>query len=122
MNFRDHGTPQTPADLVHHRCIRNIHHSGAPYARSFSRNGESVDFEPIGPLSLDDQDLILGAAVSGAALAYVWEGRARPLIEAGRLAPCLDAWCAPEDWLHIHCPNRRHMSAGLRVVVDALGV
>lgn len=118
--FRTHGVPQVPADLMRHRCIRNIYPSGIAYPWSFSRDGEAVDFEPVEALSLDDMDLMLSAAQSGAALAYVWADRAKPLVAAGRLMPCLEDWCAPEDWLHLYYPTRRHMSAGLRAVVDAL--
>lgn len=62
--FRTHGVPKTPADLVHHRCIRNIYPSGTPYAWSFSQGGDNLDFEPTGPLSLDDQDLIFGKGIA----------------------------------------------------------
>lgn len=59
-------------------------------------------------------------ALSGVALAYVWENRAEREIQDGRLIRCLDDWCAPEDWLHLYYPSRRHMSAGLRAVIEAL--
>jgi DNA-binding transcriptional LysR family regulator len=60
------------------------------------------------------------AALSGAALAYVWEGRARAHIESGRLIQCLAAWCPLEDWLHLYYPTRKYLSAGLRAVIKAL--
>jgi len=32
------------------------------------------------------------------------------------------SWCAPEDWLYIYYPTRKHISAGLRAVVEASGL
>jgi DNA-binding transcriptional LysR family regulator len=118
--FEKRPMPKTPADLKHHLCIRNTYPSGVPYAWSFRRGDKEVDYQPTGPLSLDDHELMLEAALSGAALAYVWEDRARTHIENGRLIHCLAAWCPPEDWLYLYDPTRKYVSAGLRAVIKAL--
>ena len=120
--FSRHAMPRTPADLQQHRCIRNLYPSGVAYAWSFSRAGQEVDFEPTGPLALDDHELMVEAALAGVALAYVWEPRVRAHLASGRLVECLASWCAPEDWLHLYYPTRKYISAGLRVVIDALRV
>ena len=120
--FKSREMPKHPSDLKDHLCIRNIYPSGASYAWSFERGGKEIEFEPKGPLSLDDHELMIEAALSGAALAYVWEERARPFIEKGRLIQCLEPWCPPEDWLHLYYPTRKYMSAGLRAVIEALRI
>jgi DNA-binding transcriptional LysR family regulator len=120
--FERHPVPRTPTDLKEHACIRNIYPSGRAYPWEFSRAGKIIEFEPNGPLSLDDQELMVEAARSGVALAYVWEDRARPHLASGELIECLASWCAPEDWLYLYYPTRRHISAGLRAVVEALRV
>lgn len=120
--FERHPMPQTPADLKQHICIRNVYPSGTPYAWSFGRDTETVDFEPTGPLTLHDHELMIEAALSGIALAYVWENRAEPYLRDGRLIRCLDAWCPPEDWLYLYYPTRKYMSAGLRAVIEAMRV
>lgn len=114
--------PRSPSDLQDHICIRNLYPSGASYAWSFSRNGKEVEYQPRGPLALDDHELMIEAALSGAALAYVWEDRAKPHIASGRLVECLAPWCAPEDWLYLYYPTRKYLSAGLRAVIEALRV
>ena len=38
------------------------------------------------------------------------------------LVECLASWCAPEDWLYLYYPTHKHISAGLRVVIEVLGV
>ncbi len=120
--FASRPAPKTPADLKEHVCIRNIYPSGTAYPWEFARYGKTIEFEPTGPISLDDHELMVGAALSGVALAYVWEDRARPYVESGRLVECLASWCAPEDWLYLYYPARKHLSAGLRAVIEALRV
>jgi DNA-binding transcriptional LysR family regulator len=118
--FKKRAVPKTPADLKRHVCIRNTYPSGVAYAWSFRRGEKEVDYQPTGPLSLDDQELMLEVALSGAALAYVWEDRARSFIESRRLIQCLAAWCPPEYWLYLYYPTRKYISAGLRAVIKAL--
>ncbi len=120
--FETKPVPQTPADLTDHVCIRNMYPSGAFYPWSFAREGETVDVEPRGPLALHDHELMVEAALAGIGLVYIWEARAKPYVESGRLVECLQAWCPPEDWLYLYYPTRRHMSAGLRAVIDAMRV
>ncbi len=118
--FERRPPPKTPAELQGHACIRNLLPSGTPYPWEFSRAGKTVTFEPTGPLSLDDHELMIEAAKSGVALAYVWEDRARLHIASGTLVECLAPWCAPEDWLYLYYPARKYLSAGLRTVISAL--
>lgn len=120
--FERHPIPKTPADLTDHVCVRNIYPNGTPYPWEFSRAGKVIEFEPTGPLSLDDHELMVEAAKAGVGLAYVWEDRARPHIANGELVECLGSWCAPEDWLYLYYPTRKHISAGLRAVIEALRV
>jgi DNA-binding transcriptional LysR family regulator len=118
--FEKRPLPKTPDDLKQHVCIRNTYPNGAAYAWSFNRGDREIEHWPAGPLSLDDHELMVEAALSGAALAYVWEERARGHVESGRLIQCLSAWCQPEDWLYLYYPTRKYISAGLRAVIKAL--
>jgi DNA-binding transcriptional LysR family regulator len=120
--FAARSVPTVPDALRNHVCIRNIYPSGVAYPWSFARDGHRIEFHPEGPLSMDDHELMIAAALSGTALAYVWEDRARPHLAFGQLISCLDDWCSPEDWLHLYYPTRRHQSAGLRAVIEALRV
>ncbi|EWY39956.1 transcriptional regulator [Skermanella stibiiresistens SB22] len=120
--FERHPMVKSPEDLRNHVCIRNIYPSGAPYPWEFSQAGRIIEFEPTGPLSLDDHELMVEAALSEVGLAYVWEERARPHIADGRLVECLASWSAPMEWLYLYYPTRKFMSAGLRAVIEALRV
>ncbi|MBB3440222.1 LysR family transcriptional regulator [Rhizobium sp. BK379] len=118
--FETRQQPETPHDLKRHICIQNMFPSGARYPWDFERDGQAVTFHPTGPLSLDDHELMTAAALSGVALAYVWEGRVAPLIASGQLIQVLDEWCQPEEPLYLYYPSRRHISAGFRTVIDAI--
>ncbi len=120
--FKSRGKPRTPDDLKSHACIQNMYPSGARYPWSFARDGKAIDFQPTGPLVLDDHELMVQAAVAGTALAYVWEKRAEAELKSGRLVRCLDGWIEPEDWLHLYYPTRKYISAGLKAVIETMRV
>jgi DNA-binding transcriptional LysR family regulator len=117
-----HPAPRTPQELKGHVGIRNIYPSGAPFAWELRKAGEAIDYWPTGPVALDDHELIVQSARAGVGLGYVWEQRASAALADGSLVQCLDDWCQPEDWLYLYYPSRRNMSAGLRVVIEALRV
>ncbi|MGO6790516.1 LysR family transcriptional regulator [Rhizobium ruizarguesonis] len=112
--------PATPHELKRHLCIQNMFPSGARYAWEFEKDGQTVSFQPTGPLSLDDHELMMQAALGGVGLAYIWEPRVEKAIASGELIKVLDDWCQPEEPLYLYYPSRRHMSAGFRAVIDAM--
>ncbi len=118
--FERRPVPLTPHDLKGHLCIQNMFPSGARYPWEFERDGQMITFQPTGPLSLDDHELMTQAALGGVALAYVWENRVEKFIASGELIRVLDDWCQPEEPLYLYYPSRRHMSAGFRALVDAI--
>lgn len=120
--FASRPVPTIPADLTAHICIRNMYPSGVGYPWSFARDGKEINIEVKGPLGLHDHELMIESALAGVALAYVWDDRARPYIESGRLVACLDEWIVPEDGLYLYYPTRKYLSAGLRAVIEALRV
>jgi DNA-binding transcriptional LysR family regulator len=118
--LQDRVIPETPADLRNHACVRFRFPSGAIYNWQFERDGKEVDVEVAGPITLDDQELMIDAALQGCGLAYVWEGRVRGHIAAGTLVQCLDDWCAVDENLFLYYPSRRYVSAGLRALIELL--
>ncbi|TBZ12235.1 LysR family transcriptional regulator [Rhizobium leguminosarum] len=118
--FETRPKPATPHELKRHLCIQNMFPSGARYAWEFEKDGQAVSFQPTGPLSLDDHELMMQAALGGVGLAYVWEPRVEKAIASGELSQVLDDWCQPEEPLYLYYPSRRHMSAGFRALIDAM--
>ncbi|KGF80485.1 transcriptional regulator [Massilia sp. JS1662] len=118
--FARHGKPATPHALRDHTCIRYAFPSGTIYHWEFAQDGERVEVEVDGPLTLDSQELMVDAAARGLGLAFAWHDRAAPYIRAGRLQACLDDWTAVDENLYLYFPSRKHQPAGLRALIDAL--
>lgn len=118
--FRDRPIPKNPRDLQQHACIRYRFPSGKLFNWEFERNGEEIAVEVEGPLTLDSQELMVEAALQGCGLAYVWEDRIREHCRSGVLIRCMDDWSPLAEDLFLYYPSRRHLSAGLRALIDLL--
>ncbi len=118
--FAGKQVPKAPYDLQDHTCIRYAFPSGKLFNWEFYKKGKSVQVEVNGPLTVDSQELMADAAARGLGLAYVWEDRAAPYLQDGRLKSCLEDWCSVEEGLFLYFPSRRHQSAGLRALIEAM--
>jgi DNA-binding transcriptional LysR family regulator len=116
--FRKHKPPITPHDLKGLPCIRYRFTSGTLYHWEFERGGVEVDIDVQGPLTLNDQDLMLDAACDGAGLAYVFEQQAQALIAKRKLVRVLADWCPAYPGFFLYYPSRRQLPAALRAFVD----
>ncbi|WP_183765101.1 MULTISPECIES: LysR family transcriptional regulator [unclassified Rhizobium] len=112
--------PNMPDDLHAHRCIRQRLPSGKRYRWEFSRRGAEVAINVQGNLTLDDNDLLVQAAVDGRGIAYVPEYFARPFLASGQLLTVLDEWCPPIPGLALYYPRSRHLPSTLRAFIDLL--
>jgi DNA-binding transcriptional LysR family regulator len=112
--------PRRPQDLHAHACIRYRFPSGALFNWQFERGGKEIDVEVSGGLTLDSQELMVEAALQGVGLAYVWDARVQAHIANGSLIRCLEDWCPYDDTLFLYYPSRRHVSAGLRALIERL--
>jgi DNA-binding transcriptional LysR family regulator len=118
--FAQHKPPRTPADLKAHRCIRTRMPSGAIYHWEFERRGETVRVDGDGALTLDESGLMLTAARAGLGLTYLPESTVNADLEVGTLVRVLEDWTPPLDGLCLYYPGRRHVSAGLRALIDII--
>ena len=89
--FAARAPPLRPEDLQDHVCI-NYRWSGsdALYRWPFEREGKAFDAQVEGPLTLNDTDLILAAALEGVGLACLLEDRVAPDLATGRLMRVLE--------------------------------
>ena len=113
-----HGRPEAPGDLIRHRCIRRRFSSGRIYRWELEKAGKALAVDVSGPLILSDQRLMRRAAIDGAGLAYLFDGRLDDDVAAGRLVPVLEDWCPPFEGFFIYYPSRRQMRPALRAFVD----
>jgi DNA-binding transcriptional LysR family regulator len=114
------GLPRQPQDLKQHACIGRRFPSGALYAWEFAKDGEALAVAVDGPLLLDDDELMLRAALDGIGLSYLYEEQAREWIAQGRLLRVLDDWCPPMPGFFLYYPSRRQLPTGLRLFIEML--
>lgn len=110
--------PRTPHELKDHDCIRYRFHSGTFFRWEFEKDGEALEVEVDGPLTLGDQELMLRAAADGAGLACVFEAVAAPALAAGRVVRLLEDWCPDFPGFFLYYPSRRQLPQGLRAFID----
>lgn len=121
--FEQRLRPITPHDLKDHACIRfRQMASGALYRWEFERTVEKLDVVVDGPLTLDDPDLMIAAALDGVGLAYAIEARIADHLAAGRLVRVLEDWCPPFPGFYLYYPSRRQLSAAMRALTDFLRI
>ncbi|MBH3404252.1 LysR family transcriptional regulator [Pseudomonas glycinae] len=116
--FERHPAPQKPEDLQALPCIRHRFPSGSIYRWEFERGGIDQEIEVNGPLTLGDVSLMVGPALQGLGLAYVFEDMVSEHLAAGRLVQVLADWCPYYPGLHLYYPSRRHVPAPLKAFID----
>ncbi|MEO9331709.1 LysR family transcriptional regulator [Ectopseudomonas guguanensis] len=116
--LKRHGTPRKPQDLHGLPCIRHRFPSSAFYRWEFARGGIDLEIDVDGPLILGDVALMIGPALQGVGLAYVFEGMVSEHLIAGSLVQVLEDWCPYYPGLHLYYPSRRHVPAALKAFIE----
>ncbi|SEO92423.1 DNA-binding transcriptional regulator, LysR family [Luteibacter sp. UNC138MFCol5.1] len=114
------GRPRTPDELARHRCIGHRMPSGKLYRWEFARGGESLTIDTAGPVVLDDEALMVDAAVEGLGIAYVPEPAAAADIAAGRLREVLAPWMTDAEAIAVYYPGHRAVPPALRAFLDVV--
>lgn len=115
--FARNPRPRSPADLSAHACIQRRMPSGSPLPWELEKDAKAVTVDVRGALTLDNDELMVAAALRGVGLAWVNQWTVESLIGEGRLVRVLDAWSPPLPGLCLYFPPHRHVSAGLRAFV-----
>ena len=119
--FASHPRPMTPRDLTAHRCLRyRMGADGPVYRWEFEKRGQPVTVSVSGPLTVNDVEFMIRAALDGVGLAFTLEGFVAEHIARGRLVRVLEDWCPPFEGYFLYYPSRRHQPRALQALVDAL--
>jgi DNA-binding transcriptional LysR family regulator len=86
-----HGKPKIPADLAKHACLGFSGHADWPDWRMM-KDGKRTTVRPVGPLIVDNSEVVLMAAIEGAGIAFTPDWLAGPEIRAGKLVEVLPGW------------------------------
>ncbi|MCZ4257016.1 LysR family transcriptional regulator [Sulfitobacter sp. G21635-S1] len=110
--------PQVPSDLLVHDCIRTRLPNGGMFRWQFQADGEPVQVDVQGPITLDEASLARIAVLEAVGIGYFMESDVQADIDAGRLVRVLDAWTPPLSPLCLYYPSRRNPPAAFKVFVD----
>jgi len=118
--FASHSKPKSPRDLPAHRCINFRHGSAGVYHWEFDKGRKSLAVAVNGPLTVDDADVMIRAAVDGVGLAFTLEEHVATHLADGTLVRVLDDWCPPFAGYFLYYPSRRQQPPALSALIETL--
>jgi DNA-binding transcriptional LysR family regulator len=118
--FAAHPRPKHPRELLKHVCINFRHGSSGVYRWEFEKGRQSLAVAVDGPLTVDDPEVSVHAAVDGVGVAFALEQHVAPFLASGALVRVLEDWCAPFPGYFLYYPSRRQQPAALSAVIETL--
>jgi DNA-binding transcriptional LysR family regulator len=118
--LHQHAPPQVPHDLMKHRCIRFRFASGALFRWELEYQGQSASIDVEGPLTMDNINMMVEAAVAGIGIGWVPLAQVEDHLQAGRLVRLLKEWSPVYKGLSLYYPANRHPPMALRLFADAV--
>lgn len=119
--FERHSQPETPQDLMVHKCINmRLPTYGGLFPWGLEKDGREVNVRGEGQLVFNNLGLRLSSALDGLGVAYMPEDQVLPFVAKGRLIRVLEDWCPYFPGYHLYYPSRRHSSPALSLLVDVL--
>jgi DNA-binding transcriptional LysR family regulator len=110
-----------PRDLIGHRCINyRMIGAGSIYAWEFEKDGQAIDVRVSGPLTFNEPNLMLDAALDGLGIGYLLDHEVAPHLATGRLVRLLADWTPPFPGFHLYHPSRRQMRPVLGAFIAAI--
>lgn len=119
--YLDHaGVPNTPDDLKHHQCVGHRLPSGKLYRWEFERGRAALKIDVRGAVVLDDEDLMIDAAIKGLGIAYVPAVAATPAMARGEVCEVLADWTQATEEVKVYYPSRRAVAPAFRAFLDVV--
>ena len=118
--FAKRKMPRVPDDLRKHACIRRRLASGGIFRWEFEKHGQEMTVEVDGPLTLDNDALLLEASLAGAGLVWMSEWAVADAIAKRRLVRVLEDWTPAYPGLSLFYPSHRRVAASLRAFIEVV--
>lgn len=118
--FAAHPRPTSPRDLPGHRCINFRRGNFGVYRWEFDKGEQSLVVAVTGPLTVDDIELVIRAALDGVGLAFMSEELAATHLASGAFERVLEAWCPPFPGFFLYYPRQRQLPAALTALINTL--
>jgi DNA-binding transcriptional LysR family regulator len=113
------GTPQQPAELARHTCLRLVNSSFSS-RWELDSGDQHVILEPQGPLIGNTTEVLLDSALRGLGIALLPAYSVVDDLRSGRLTQVLPAWRSPEIGVFALLPSGRFVDAKTRAWIDLL--
>lgn len=115
-----HGTPETPAALTGHNCLRFRIGDELHDQWRFTRDGQEITVEVVGDRASDDGDAVHRWALAGRGIAYKSALDVADDLAAGRLIHLCPEWQGEAAPLALICADRRQLSPTVVLLRDYL--
>jgi DNA-binding transcriptional LysR family regulator len=117
--LKKYGTPQTPADLIHHACIQmRSTMTGLPLEWEYGLSGQVTPVKTSSRLLVNESGTLIGACLAGAGIARVKASGVEDLIASGQLVELLQEWTGESFYLYALYPSRHLPAAKVRAFID----
>ncbi len=116
--FKKNRPPAIPTDLLAHTCIRTRLPNGAIFRWRFEVEGQMIQVDVDGPITLDEASLARIAVLESVGVGFFMETDVVQDIQEGRLLRVLDEWTPPLSPLCLYYPSRHNPPAAFKVFVD----
>ena len=114
-----HGTPQHPAELIHHECLGYT--AAGKNATWYFLNQDRLESYPVqSRISSNNGNVLTEAAVRGMGIAYQPDFIAEPFLAVGELVQILQEFPIPELGIYAVLPSNRYIPHRVRVLMDCL--
>ncbi len=114
------GVPTTPEDLKHHQCVGHRLPSGKLYRWEFERGRTVLKIDAPAAVVLDDEDLMIDAAIADLGIAYVPALAALLAMARGEVREVLSDWTQATEAVKVYYPSRRAAPPALRAFLDVV--
>lgn len=105
--LKQHGTPEAPAELLHHVGLMLVTSGGEQQIWQLSRDNERWDGKPLHTMSANSLGLQQALAAEGLGIVGLSARFAEPLVKAGDLKHILPDWSLPPTTVWCVTPGRR---------------
>jgi LysR family transcriptional activator of dmlA len=117
--LKKHGTPKHPSELAKHDCLI-IRENDAYGVWKFTHKSESETVRVSGSLASNNGEVVRNWALEGHGIMLRSEWDLADHLRRGELVEILAQWRAPDADIHAVFPQRLHLSAKVRVLIDFL--
>lgn len=117
--WQRYGKPETLEDLEQHNCLNFIvPNTNRVRHWTFESDGEKIRLPFTGNFSFSNPEAMLETALAGIGVVQLYNFLVYPAIAKGLLEPVLEIYAPPAVPLSIIYPQKRHLSAKVRVFVE----